>query len=169
MDECCDVRRALDAHFFRLQTKTIVSKVHGQVKKAIDEMKADLKKEQAAEVKKKVCCAELSSLSPCKHHEAAGTCMLLISVQCLGELQDWCTSEFQKKKLETQDLLVGLVLLDQLQGLAQEKTREEQSKLAEMESLQSSVSQLAGDIKHSAQKTREIFTHCCIASLQACC
>ncbi|CAE7198009.1 unnamed protein product [Symbiodinium necroappetens] len=44
--------------------------------------------------------------------------------------KDWCTSQFQKKKLETQ-----------------EKTHEEQTKIAEMESLHSSVSQLAGDIK----------------------
>lgn len=44
--------------------------------------------------------------------------------------KDWCTSQFQKKKLETQ-----------------EKTHEEQTKIAEMESLHSSVSQLAVDIK----------------------
>ncbi|CAE7803343.1 unnamed protein product [Symbiodinium sp. CCMP2592] len=82
----------------RLATLALTMKLDTfeKVKKAIDEMRAALKKEQEAEKKKK----------------------------------DWCTSEFQKKKLETQ-----------------EKTHEEQTKIAEMESLQSSVSQLAGDIK----------------------
>mmetsp|Transcript_27090 Transcript_27090/g.55855 ORF Transcript_27090/g.55855 Transcript_27090/m.55855 type:complete len:567 (+) Transcript_27090:51-1751(+) len=82
----------------RLATLALTMKLDTfeKVKKAIDEMRAALKKEQEAEKKKK----------------------------------DWCTSQFQKKKLETQ-----------------EKTHEEQTKIAEMESLQSSVSQLAGDIK----------------------
>lgn len=82
----------------RLATLALTMKLDTfeKVKKAIDEMRAALKKEQEAEKKKK----------------------------------DWCTSQFQKKKLETQ-----------------EKTHEEQTKIAEMESLQSSVSQLAGGIK----------------------
>ncbi|CAE7255062.1 unnamed protein product [Symbiodinium pilosum] len=96
-----------------------------KVKKAIDEMKADLKKEQAAEVKKK---APRSFRSFCIAQQPSLPRRDDMTVECCGK--DWCTEEFQRKKLETQ-----------------EKTREEQTKLAEMESLQSSVSQLGGDIK----------------------
>eukprot|EP00440_Ansanella_granifera_P006793 gb/GFBE01007359.1/.p1 GENE.gb/GFBE01007359.1/~~gb/GFBE01007359.1/.p1 ORF type:complete len:670 (+),score=300.01 gb/GFBE01007359.1/:1-2010(+) len=67
-----------------------------KVKKAIDSMVSDLKKEQSDEVKQK----------------------------------DWCVEEFQKNQLETQD-----------------KTREQQSKIAELESLKSSVFELGDRIK----------------------
>ncbi|CAJ1333132.1 unnamed protein product [Effrenium voratum] len=76
-----------------------------KVKQSIDEMKADLKKQQAEEVEKK----------------------------------DWCTDEFQKAKLETQD-----------------KTRAEQAKLAELESLQGSVATLAADIKSLEDEVAEM-------------
>ena len=75
------------------------------VKKAIDEMKADLKKQQAAEVEKK----------------------------------DWCVDELQKAGLEAQD-----------------KTRSEQQKLAELEALQSRVAQLGSGIKSLEDEVAEM-------------
>lgn len=91
----------------RLTTLALTMKLDTfeKVKKAIDEMKADLKKQQAAEVEKK----------------------------------DWCVDELQKAKLETQD-----------------KTRSEQQKMAELESLQSKVAQLTSDIKALEDEVAEM-------------
>ena len=69
-----------------------------KVKKAIDEMKADLKKEQAAEVKKK---APRSFRSFCIAQQPSLPRRDDMTVECCGK--DWCTEEFQRKKLETQD------------------------------------------------------------------
>ncbi|CAK9080052.1 unnamed protein product [Durusdinium trenchii] len=96
--------KKLDA---RLTTLALTLKLDTfeKVKKAIDEMKADLKKQQAAEVVKK----------------------------------DWCVEEIQKTKLQTQD-----------------KTRSEQQKLAELETLKSRVSQLTADLKSLDSEVAEM-------------
>jgi len=96
--------KKLDA---RLTTLALTMKLDTfeKVKKAIDEMKADLKKQQAAEVEKK----------------------------------DWCTEELQKTTLQTED-----------------KSRTEQQKIVELETLQGKAADLKSNIKSLEAEVAEM-------------
>eukprot|EP00434_Breviolum_minutum_P044506 symbB.v1.2.039757.t1/scaffold6729.1/size15921/1 len=102
--------KKLDA---RLTTLALTMKLDTfeKVKKAIDEMKADLKKQQAAEVEKK----------------------------------DWCTEELQKTTLQTEDVLPK-----------RDKSRTEQQKIVELETLQGKAADLKSNIKSLEAEVAEM-------------